>query len=758
MSTTDFDPEILQDFLTESGELLDELETELVSLEATPDDPDLINLVFRALHTIKGSASFLALTNLVAIAHASESALNAARNGQAVVDGGLMDLLLKAVDVLKIQFEELGEGSTDLTPADQPLIDRLAAIGEGRQNEADGDAPSDAEASSSDDASTPDAGGFTLPPEKEDLLEHFVSDVERQLDALTEHVGHLATEAERGAAGPEMTDIAEDLAATVDFFEFDPMLPVVKAIGEAAGAVASIADDAAEALGVGLGEVLGVMREQTSALKERRAPTLDAEALLTKLSAISRGEVPPEDDGQDTPASDPPAEPADEAAVGAASALSTAPEPTAVPDTRPASPAAAPAAAQAAPQKAKEPARGGQGGAAEQTIRVEVSRLESLMNLVGELVLQKNRIGELAHRVAMQPGMDAELGEQIELAGGGLDRVTGEIQLAVMKTRMQPLDKLFGKYPRLIRDLSQKTGKKIALDVIGGETEVDKSVIEELGDPLVHLIRNSADHGLEPPEERIASGKSDTGTITLRAAQAGDHVVIEIIDDGRGLNRDKIAEKAVERGIVRDVDVANLSDDEVAKLIFLPGFSTADEVSDLSGRGVGMDVVRTNIENLKGSISVSTERGKGSRFTVTIPLTVAIMPAMMVAVQKEQYAIPLGSIVEIVRPEAAELTTILKERVIRLRDGVMPLMDAHELFGVIRPEEGPSPLAVVLSDGDAEMGLLVTSVIGQQEVVIKPLDGVESHGPVSGATVRNDGGVSLIMDVAELLRRTGGRG
>jgi len=755
VSVANFDPEILQDFLTESGELLDELETELVSLEATPDDPDLINLVFRALHTIKGSASFLALTNLVAIAHAAESALNAARNGQAVVDEGLMDLLLRAVDVLKVQFAELGEGSTDLTAADPALIDRLAEIGEGRQfadGAAGGAAPGAGDSTGDAGAGDAAAAGFALPPEKEDLLEHFVGDVDRQLAALSDHVSRLSSEAERAACGPEMAEIVDDLVATVDFFEFEPMLPVIRAIGEAAGSIASIEDEAAGALESRLARAIGVVREQSDALRERRAPTLDAGSLLEELRALAAGETLPEP-AVDEPVATPDAEvggtPVEQSAEAAADTTPTAS------DDAPA--ATATASGDAGGAGPKSPAKGERSAPPEQTIRVEVSRLEALMNLVGELVLQKNRIGELAHRVASLPELDADLGEQIELAGGGLDRVTGEIQSAVMKTRMQPLDKLFGKYPRLIRDLSQKTGKKIALEVIGGETEVDKSVIEELGDPLVHLIRNSADHGLEPVDERAAAGKPETGTITLRAAQAGDHVVIEIRDDGRGLNREKISAKAIERGLVREADVASLTDDEVAKMIFLPGFSTADEVSDLSGRGVGMDVVRTNIENLKGSIAVSTEQGRGTRITVTIPLTVAIMPAMMIALQHEQYAIPLGSIVEIVRPESGELSTILKERVIRLRDGVMPLVDAHELFGVPMSEEGPSPLAVVLSDGDAEMGLLVSRVIGQQEVVIKPLDGVESHGPVSGATVRNDGGVSLIMDVAEILRRTGGR-
>ncbi len=767
MSIAGFDPEILQDFLTESGELLEQLEGDLVSLEERASDLELVNQVFRALHTIKGSASFLALTNLVAIAHAAESALNAARNGQAVVDKAMMDLLLRAVDLLKVQFNELAGGSTELTAPAPDLVAMLSAIGDGKQKElanaAAGPAPAAAPAPAH--ADEPDEAPFALPPEKADLLSHFIEDVDRQLESISEKIGRLADDASRASAAPEIGEIAEDLVATIDFFEFQPMLPLARALGEAGLAAGQAAQDTLSQIMPRLEAVISVMREQTDALKEQRRPTGRAERLLEHLGRLARGETP--EDSWVLPAG---ATVEDVLRLDAPSEESvpetgpeTGPETTNAPAPPPArhqqpEHTGSPAPQAPAPAEPGKPdAPKGDRQATEQTIRVEVSRLESLMNLVGELVLQKNRIGELAHRISMAEGLDQDLAESVSLAGSSLDRVTGEIQVAVMKTRMQPLEKLFGRYPRLIRDLSQKTGKKIRLDVIGGDTEVDKSVIEELGDPLIHLIRNSADHGLEPPAEREASGKGDTGTITLRAAQAGDHVLIEIIDDGRGLNRERIAKKAIERGLVREADVQGLSPDEVARFIFLPGFSTAEEVSDLSGRGVGMDVVRTNIEKLKGNITVSTEQGKGTRFCITIPLTVAIMPAMMVAVENEQYAIPLGSIVEIVRPTERELATILEERVIRLRDAVMPLIDAHDVFGVPRGAETAAPLAVVLSGGDREIGLLVSRVIGQQEVVIKPLDGVESHGPVSGATVRNDGGVSLIMDVAELLRRSGGR-
>jgi two-component system chemotaxis sensor kinase CheA len=382
------------------------------------------------------------------------------------------------------------------------------------------------------------------------------------------------------------------------------------------------------------------------------------------------------------------------------------------------------------------------------------------MNLVGELVLQKNRIGALTRRAAGAANADVELAEAMTAAAGTLDRVTSDIQLAVMRTRMQPLDKLFGRYPRLIRDLAAKTGKKIQLVIEGGDTEVDKSVIEELGDPLVHLLRNSCDHGLELPEDRVKAGKSETGTLTLRASHEGSHVRVLVIDDGRGLSREKICKKAVERGLATAEQVATLSDREIWNFIFEAGFSTAEKVSDLSGRGVGMDVVRTNIHKLKGSIELSSELGKGTTISITIPLTVAILPAMMVGVGDEIYALPLGSILEIVRPQDDQISSIGGHRVMRLRDSVLPLVDAAELFCQPADKRRESPFAVVLQQHEKRVGLMVTRLIGQQEVVIKALDETGANSmpkAVSGATVRDDGGVSLIVDVDRLISMAEGR-
>lgn len=888
MSFGGFDPEILQDFLTESGELLDQLEADLVTLESTPSDPALLNQVFRALHTIKGSASFLALTNLVKIAHASEGALNAARSGNAVVDRAAMDLLLQAVDTIKRQMAQLREG-VDLEVPDESLVAQLMVIAEGKASASPkvsaspvnvaapapspnvtlsiptapaifttpvtpttpGTAVPTAAAIANSPAEPDTAGTSTnetpikLSSEKADLLEFLVADVYETLDKMEPQILAVATNAARSEAASNLNELTEALLKSVDFFGLDAMTASARALANFGGKCAELDDvnawqATARALAVGL-----VLRRQAEGLKRDVLLTFNTETLLRNLSAACdhlepqtqlpegiTAEAVLELEGINEPVGaktndlDSQADAVTEAFLGAASAASALSVPAQTGESKPfASGAEQPKAAALVATKAEATKadagkaeagktdatkpEAGKAAAVEQTIRVEVHRLESLMNLVGELVLQKNRVLALSRRLQGETAAQ-ELKEHFSVSASGLDRVTSDIQIAVMRTRMQPLDKLFGKYPRLIRDLAHKTGKKIELVVEGGETEVDKSVIEELGDPLVHLMRNSADHGIEMPEDRVKAGKSELGTIRLQARHEGSHVRILVTDDGKGLDRDRIAKKAIERGMVKESDVANLSDREVFNFIFLPGFSTAEQVSDLSGRGVGMDVVRTNIEKIKGNIDLSSTKGKGSTISITIPLTVAIMQAMMVGVGKEVYAVPLDKILEIVKPPEDQVSTIGESPVMRLRDGVLPLISAADIFGC-REENGSkpqTPFAVLLHDGDKRLGMMVSRLIGQQEIVIKPLETLQptslpstvqntassaaqgtgksgeqngtapgaisppaqnafaapaqagpgvagkSHvkGPVSGATVRDDGGVSLIVDVAALFR------
>ncbi len=541
----DFDPSITRDFLIESGELLGDFERGLIELEASPGDAELLGRLFRALHTIKGGASFLNLPCLLEVAHAAETALGAAREGAILIGANETDLLLLGADLLKRQLAQLGRGGAELTHADPALLHALSEMGRG--------AP------------------------------------------------HAQTSTDRGP----------------------------------------------------------------------HAPT---------------------------------AEPG------------------------PAAPDA--------------------------SIRVDVARLETLMNLTGELVLQKNRLSALCVH-AGGTGDDHDLHERMAMAVESLDRVTGEIQLAVMRTRLQPLNRLLGKYPRLVRDLAARTGKEIRLVIRGGDAEVDRSVIEALSDPLLHLLRNSADHGIEAPAERVAAGKDPAGTIAIRAAHEGGHVRVEISDDGAGLDRERIGAEAVERGMIGRAALETLSDEEVFRFILEPGFSTAHGVSELSGRGVGMDVVRTNIEtNLRGSLCIRSVRGQGAAVVLSIPLTVAILPALMVGVGEEVLAIPLTGVTEIVHPTPAMRATIAGRPVLVLREAVCPLLSASEALGVPGRSPGDEPLAVVMRSGEHRAALSVSRVLGREEIIIKPLTGMERRGPISGATVRADGGVSMIIDTEELVRRS----
>ncbi|MEO0482231.1 MAG: chemotaxis protein CheA [Planctomycetota bacterium] len=792
MSFGGFDQEILQDFITECGELLESLEGDLMALEATPGDLDLLNTVFRALHTIKGSASFLALTHLVSVAHAAETALNAARNERLVVDRQVMDLLLEAVDLVKVHFHEI-EAGEELTEPEARLVDALTLLGEGGTPETDPSAETDtspaAEAVEASEPAGPLGASIAtleLDSGKANLLEFLIADAEESIAAVAKHAERLADAEMRAEAVHDIIEVLDALRRTVDFFEFESMLRLTDSLRSAATAIEQDETRHVDWITPCFDAVVHLLTLQVEGLQKNElydwstepllaamdtaihasdaaelvaTPGEAAESLLARLkisasaaAAVAEDSAPVNPIASIEPAqADSPIASDDTAQAGSSPAQSlAAPGPSApAADTVPnATPSAAPTAAQA---KAK--------ATVEQTIRVEVGRLESLMNLVGELVLQKNRLSALTRQVGAQPVVAQETRESILQAAGDLDRVTGDIQTAVMRTRMQPLDKLFGKYPRLIRDLAKKTGKQIDLVIEGGDTEVDKSVLEELGDPLVHLMRNSADHGLEPPEERAAAGKEATGRITLAASNEGGSVSVRIIDDGRGLTRERIAKKALEKGLTTEMELAQLSDRDVYRFIFHAGFSTVEKVSDLSGRGVGMDVVRTNIERLKGTVDVDSTPGHGTVITVRIPLTVAILPAMMVRVAEEIYAIPLGSILEIVRPQDRQLSTVQERPVMRLRDVVLPLIDAREAFDTPDPEQYETPFAVVLSINEKRVGLMVSGLIGQQEIVIKPLEtanGEEPSGPFGGTTVRDDGGVSLIVDVAELMRQSEG--
>jgi len=754
----DMDASLLQDFLTESSELIEQLDQDLVTLESAPEaeQGDICNSCFRALHTIKGAAGFLGLEPVIEFAHAAEDALNRLRKGEVAVSAKVMDLLLQSADVVRGQIEQLANGETP-SSADPALIAALNAIGSDEQAVAPAPADADEPADENDTASDLPGTPLDLGPQKMDLIEFMVTDLQEYSAQLTETIDLITNDATRSEAAEQLTEIADNMVKTADFFELDDLTAVTKLMLAVAPKLNDLVPDAAAEVAIRLRAAKWIIDEQAEALANLRVLSWPLETFLERLGQAADGTPLGADvagkhgndvdqllviDGViDAPVVTETQEPVSVSEVSE--------EPAAVAGKiEPAAPAAAksapaePAAKAAAPKTATQ---------VEQTIRVEVGRLESLLNLVGQLVLNKNRVVALARNVR-EAGIEQELNESFAEAAGDLDRLTSELQVGVMRTRMQPLAKLFDRYPRVIRDIARHTDKKINLEIVGKDTEVDKSVLELLADPLVHILRNSADHGVESPATRLENGKTEDGTISLSAEHQGSHVRVAITDDGKGLSREVIGGKAIEKGLVTPEALANLADEEIFRFIFEAGFSTAAQVSDLSGRGVGMDVVRTNISKLNGAINIMSTEGAGTTIEILIPLTVAIMPAMMIESDTDQYAIPLQSIVEIIRPEDASISSIQGQRVVRLRDTVLPLIDLRDRLGQppLPPEER---FAVVVKVGPQQVGLVVDSLIGQQEIVIKPLDdGYTQGGPFSGATIREDGRVCLILDVIELIK------
>jgi two-component system chemotaxis sensor kinase CheA len=446
--------------------------------------------------------------------------------------------------------------------------------------------------------------------------------------------------------------------------------------------------------------------------------------------------------GESVPSLEPEEEVADEAT----------PEPV-VTTPVPVTPAPAPVVKKAEPAddaKAAAPAK--KAAVVEQTIRVDVKRLDHLMNLIGELVLAKNRLIKINDDVEERYEGEEFL-EELNQVVSIVSLVTTDLQIAVMKTRMLPIGKVFNKFPRMIRDLTRELNKKMELQISGEETELDKSIVEEVGDPLVHIIRNSCDHGIELPAVRLEQGKPEMGTIKLQAYNEGNQIVIQIDDDGKGLDVEMLKAKSVEKGLITQVEADSMSDKEAFALIFKPGFSTATVVTNVSGRGVGMDVVKTNIEKVNGIIDIDSEIGVGTTMKLKIPLTLAIIQALLVGVQEEHYAIPLASVLETVRISKDEVYTVEGRSVMRLREEVLSLVHIGDIFEVERIlDTSEHAYVVVLGLGTSKLGLIVDTLVGQEEIVIKSLgDYLKGIEGVAGATIRGDGGVTLIVDVIALM-------
>ena len=737
------DEEILQDFLVEAGEILEQLSEQLVELESRPDDADLLNAIFRGFHTVKGGAGFLQLNELVECCHIAENVFDILRKGERRVDSELMDVVLEALDTVNSMFGQVRERS-DVTPATPELLAALARLAE----------PASAQQAA---APEPDPEPVAEAPAEQASGDITDTEFEQLLDSLNAVKAEAeAPAAPAAAAGDEITDaefesLLDQLHGKGQFAADSlptPAAPASAAVVEA-GTEASneITDDEFEAL---LDELHG---KGTFAVDALPAAAVEPAATEASGDHISEHEFEALLDqihgkGKFSEGAAATASVAEAAVAKPAAkpAPAAAPAPAPAPVAKPAAAAAAAPARQAAPASADKHAA----SEAETTVRVDTARLDEIMNMVGELVLVRNRLV----RLGLNSGDEA-----MSKAVSNLDVVTADLQTAVMKTRMQPIKKVFGRFPRLVRDLARQLKKEINLELVGEETDLDKNLVEALADPLVHLVRNAVDHGVETPEEREAAGKSRGGKVVLSAEQEGDHILLSISDDGKGMDPNVLRAKAVEKGLM-DKDAADrLSESDCYNLIFAPGFSTKTEISDVSGRGVGMDVVKTKISQLNGSINIYSAKGQGSKIVIKVPLTLAIMPTLMVMLGNQAFAFPLVNVNEIFHLDLSRTNVVDGQEVVIVRDKALPLFYLKRwLVSSAAHEEQHEGHVVILSVGTQRIGFVVDQLVGQEEVVIKPLGKMLQGTPgMSGATITGDGRIALILDVPSMLKRYAAR-
>lgn len=693
------DEELLQDFIVEAGEILEQLNEQLVELENRPQDNDLLNAVFRGFHTIKGGGSFLGLDAMVDVCHRSEDVFNLLRNGERNVDTELMDIILPVLDVLNDQFEAIRAGN-DPEPADNSLLAQLDSL----RLAPEPAAPQKKEKKKKKESPKPEAtapvkSGVTQSdsPEPDEITDEEFEALLDTLDTTKESSDKkelVETTKENATQHSESDDITDD--------EFESLLDDLNSQKKE-----SVKDDSPAKVD---NKVETSAKDKSDEAESEEIDEAEFDQILDKL----HGKV----EGSKSTTSKV------DAAANVKSSISTQKQTASRPP--------ATKARDAAPQ-------------AESTVRVDTKRLDDIMNMVGELVLVRNRMATLEAAIN---------DEEISKVVANLDVVTADLQTSVMKTRMQPIKKVFGRFPRVVRDLARNLNKEVNLELQGEDTDLDKNLVEALADPLVHLVRNAVDHGIETPDEREAKSKSRTGTVILTAEQEGDHILLTIEDDGKGMDADQLRKAAVKKGLMDEESAARLDPKECYNLIFAPGFSTKTEISDVSGRGVGMDVVKTRIVQLNGSVEIDSKLDRGSVIIIKVPLTLAIMPTLMVMLEKQIFALPLASVNEIFHLDLTHTNIVDGQLVVMVRDKALPLYYLrHWLVKGHQDDALPdSGHVVVVSMGAQKIGFVVDSLIGQEEVVIKPL-GALLHGMrgLAGATITGDGRISLILDIPGLM-------
>jgi len=687
MMNLDLNDDILRDFLVEGGEILEQLGEQLVELEQDPDNSDLLNSVFRGFHTIKGGAGFVNLTAMVGVCHCAEDIFNLLRQGQRQADPELMDAILRVLDVVNEMFSQLRIGQAP-KPVDEKLMSQLKAFADPEQ---------------------PNKGH---PPGKE-LVRLDQSTVTTQ-STSNEHEGDVTDQDFEAFLDEMQTEMTENVSSAPKNDEItDDEFDHLHGTGRHGGVPDPSRTQQQRSESENAQITQSVQSEGTDNITED-----DFESLLDTLHGAGKA---------------PGFSPSVNAVAGETTDLCEG-QVSGNKDTFPAS--------HATPSSDKTQIKSN----SDSSVRVDTKRLDDIMNLVGELVLVRNRLASLH---------GARSDEDIAKSVSNLDMVTSGLQAAVMKTRMQPIKKVFGRFPRVVRDMARNLNKEVELVLRGEETDLDKNLVEALADPLVHLVRNAVDHGIELAQERERVGKPRTGKILLSASQEGDHILLTIEDDGRGMDADRLRSNAVERGLIDQEAADRLNDNDAFQLIFMAGFTTKTEISDISGRGVGMDVVKTRITQLNGTIEILSEKGKGSKIRIKVPLTLAILTTLMVVLGDQRFALPLSCVDEILDFDPQGISKLENQEVILLRQKALPIFYLrHWLLQDIPIRDSvDSSHVVVVHIGNQKVGFVVDQLIGQEEVVIKPLGAYLQGLPgYAGATITGDGRIALILDIASLMK------
>ncbi|GMN98522.1 chemotaxis protein CheA [Parageobacillus thermoglucosidasius] len=675
----------LEIFIDESKEHLQTINEQLLELEKTPEDMTIVNEIFRSAHTLKGMSATMGFEDLANLTHQMENVLDGIRNHKITVTSEILDVVFQAVDHLEAMIMSIAEGGDGKRDVKE-VVERLKRIERG-ESPAELAAATATESPSSSASFSQTYGEFeynVLQQSKEQGFSAYEIRVKLRDDCL--------------------------LKAARVFMVFEALNEMGEVI-KSNPSVEMLEEEQFDQEFV----VTVVSKKSAEELYER----------IMKVSEIEEVDVVPFD-VEERKKTD---------AAEAAQA-----------EARQQEAATVQAKQQKQTKDSSEPnAAAKQSASTNKTIRVNIERLDILMNLFEELVIDRGRLEQISRELN-----HPELHETVER----MSRISSDLQNIILNMRMVPVETVFNRFPRMVRQLARELGKKVNLEIIGAETELDRTVIDEIGDPLVHLLRNAIDHGIETPDVRRASGKPEEGTVKLKAYHSGNHVFIEIEDDGAGINRDKVLRKAIDKGIVSKQNAENLTDRQIYELIFAPGFSTADKISDISGRGVGLDVVKSTIESLGGTVTVDSEEGSGSIFSIQLPLTLSIISVLLVEIQQEKYAIPLSSIIETAIIKKEDIFHTHNQQVIDFRGKVVPLVFLKEIFEIPTvTEEEEFVSVVIVRKGEKMAGLVVDSFIGQQEVVLKSLGNyLTSVFAISGATILGDGQVALIIDCNSLIK------